>query len=114
MYSKGYTSRPITEREGLFVGSPPVLKMFSTLEPSIVKDIETLISPVTHVSACLLQSNKSLFKETGAVGDKHLLATQSSVVTKRALLAFQQQQRNFGKATFVVNDTITTKRLFKE
>jgi hypothetical protein len=48
---------------------------------SIVKDIEALISPVTHVSAGLLQSNKALLKETGIVGEKHLIATPSSEVT---------------------------------
>jgi hypothetical protein len=69
--------------------------MFSTLEPSIVKDIEALISPVTYVSAGLLQRNKAMFKETGTIGEKHLLATPSSAVTKRALLAFQLQQSTF-------------------
>jgi hypothetical protein len=64
--------------------------MFSTLEPSIVKDIEAVTSTVTHVSSGLLQSNKALFKETGAVGVKHLLATPNPAITKRALLAFQQ------------------------
>ena len=42
MYSKGSTSKPITPREPFFVGPPPALKMFSTLEPSIVKSIEEL------------------------------------------------------------------------
>jgi hypothetical protein len=79
--------------------------MFSTLD----KDIEALISLVTHVSAGLLQSNKALFKETGTIGEKHLLATPSSAVRKRALLAFQLQLSAFVKATFVVKYTITTK-----
>jgi hypothetical protein len=57
--------------------------------------MEALVSPVTHVSAGLLPSNKALFKEIGTIGEKHLLATPSSAVTKRALLAFQQQQSNF-------------------
>jgi hypothetical protein len=52
---------------------------------------------VTHVSAGLLQINKALFKETGTVGEKHLLATPSSAVTKRALLAVQQQLSNLEK-----------------
>ena len=113
MYSKGSTSKPITPREPFFVGPPPALKLFSTLEPSIVKSIEELTGSVTHVSSGLLQSNKALFKETGAVGAKHLLATPNPAITKRALLAFQQQQSNFDKATFVVMDNSTTKRLFK-
>jgi hypothetical protein len=62
MYSKGSTSKPITPREPFFIGPPPVLKLFSTLEPSIVKDIETMAGAVTHVSSGLLQSNKALFK----------------------------------------------------
>jgi hypothetical protein len=61
-----------------FVGPPPALKMFSTLEPAIVKDIEAVTSTVTHVSAGLLQSNNAMFKETGAVGVKHLLANTKS------------------------------------
>jgi hypothetical protein len=68
MYSKGSTSRPITVSDPFFVGPPPALKMFLTLEPAIVKDIEAITSIVTHVSVGLLQSNKALFKETGAVG----------------------------------------------
>jgi hypothetical protein len=71
MYSKDSTSRPITVGDPFFVGPPPALKMFSTLEPSIVKDIEAVTSTLTHVSAGLLLSNKSLFKETSVVGEKH-------------------------------------------
>ena len=88
--------------------------MFSTLEPSIVKDMESLTSPVTHVSTGLLQSNKALSRETGTLGEKHLLAAPTSAVTKRALMAFQCQQSGFVKATFVVKDTIATKRLFND
>ncbi len=113
MYSKGSTSKPITPREPFFVGPPPALKLFTTLEPSIVKNIEALTGSVTHVSSGLLQSNKALFKETGAAGAKHLLATPNPAITNRALLAFQQQQSDFDKATFVVLDNSTTKRLFK-
>jgi hypothetical protein len=54
--------------EPFFVGPPPVLKMFPTLKPSIVRDIEAVTSSVTHVSSGLLQSNKALFKETVAAG----------------------------------------------
>ncbi len=113
MYSKGSTSKRITPREPIFVGLPPALKLFSTLELSIVKSIEELTGSVTHMTSGLLQSNKALFKETGAVSAKHLLATPNPAITKRALLAFQQQQSNFDKATFVVMDNSTTKRLFK-
>jgi predicted aspartyl protease len=73
-----------------------------------------MIGSVTHVSSGLLQNNKALFKETGAAGAKHLLATPNPAITKRALLAFQQQQSNFDKATFVVMENSKTKRLFKE
>jgi hypothetical protein len=59
-----------------FVGPTPALKMFSTLEPSIVKDIEAVTSTETHVSAGLLQSNKALFKKTGAVGESIYLQHQ--------------------------------------
>jgi hypothetical protein len=114
MYSKGSTSRPITVGDLFFVGPHPALKMFSTLEPAIVKDIEDVTSTVTHVSSGLLQSNKALFKETGDVGVKHLLATPNPAVTNRALLAFQQQQSNFEKTTFMVMDSNTTKRVFKD
>jgi hypothetical protein len=64
MNSKGKTSRPIAVKEEFSVENTPALQMFSTQEPSIVKDIETLTSPVTHVSTGLLQSNKALFRET--------------------------------------------------
>jgi hypothetical protein len=114
MYSKGSASKPISPREPFFIGPPPALKLFTTLKPSIVRDIETMAGIVTHVSSGLLQSNKALFTQTGAVGAKHLLATPNPAITKRALLAFQQQQSNFEKATFVVLDTNTTKRLFKD
>jgi hypothetical protein len=43
------------------------------------------------VSSGLLQSNKALFKETGAAGAKHLLTTPSPAI-KRALQHFLQQQ----------------------
>jgi hypothetical protein len=75
MYSKSSTSKPIIPREPFFLGPSPALKLFSTLEPSIVRDIETMTGAVTHVSSGLLQSNKALFKEIGAAGAKHLLAT---------------------------------------
>jgi hypothetical protein len=114
MYSKGSTSKQITPREPFFIGPPPALKLFSTLEPRIVRDIKTMTSFVTHVSSGLLQSNKALFKATGALGAKHLLATLNPAITKRALLALQLEQSNFDKATFVVMDNSTTKRLFKE
>jgi hypothetical protein len=114
MYRNGSTSRPITVSDPFFVGPPPALKIFPTLEPAIEKDIEAVTSTVTHVSAGLLQSNKALYKETGVVGVQHLLVTPNPVVTKRALRAFQQQQSNFEKATFIVLDTNTTKRLFKD
>ncbi len=114
MYSKGSTFKPISPREPFFVGPPPALKLFSTLEPSIVKSIEELTGSVTHVSSGLLQRNKALFTKTGADGVKHLLAAPNPAITKRALLPFQQQQSNFDKATFVVLDTNTTKRLFKD
>ena len=57
---------------------------------------------------------KALFKETGAAGAKHLLATPNPAITKRALSAFLQQQASFEKANFVVMDTHTTRRLFKD
>ena len=101
-------------RELFYIGSPPALKLFNTLDPNIVESIEALTGSVTHVSSGLLQSNKALFKETGAAGAKHLLATPNPAITKRALSAFQQQQSNFEKATFVVMDTNTTRRLFKD
>jgi hypothetical protein len=80
MYSKGSTSKPITPRETFFVGPPPDLKLFSTLEPSIVRDIETMAGIVTHVSSGLLYSNKSLFTQTGAIGAKHLLAAPNPAI----------------------------------
>jgi predicted aspartyl protease len=43
-----------------------------------------------------------------------LLAFLATTVTKRTLLAFQQQQSNFVRATVVVIDANTTKRLFKD
>jgi hypothetical protein len=86
MYSKGSTSKPITPREPFFVGPPPALKLFSTLEPSIDRDIETMTGAVTHVSSGLLQSNKARFKETGAAGAKHLLATPNPAIPKMKLM----------------------------
>jgi hypothetical protein len=114
LYSKGSASKPITPREPFHVGPPPALKLFNTLDPKIVESIEALTGSVTHVSSGLLQSNKALFKETGAAGAKHLLATPNPAITKRALSAFLQQQAGFEKATFVVMDTHTTRRLFKD
>ena len=109
VHSKGRSSRPVLDKGGSYLGAPPSIQMFSTLEPSVLSDIENLTSVVTNVSSGLLQSNKSLFKETGAKGQKHLLATPSSAITKRALDAFLYQQSGFEKATFVVRDSPTTK-----
>ncbi len=114
LYSKGSASKPITPREPFHVGPPPALKLFNTLDPKIVESIEALTGSVTHVSSGLLQSNKALFKETGAAGAKHLLATPNPAITKRALSAFLQQQAGLEKATFVVMDTHTTRCLFKD
>ena len=114
LYSKGSASKPITPREPFYIGPPPALKLFNKLDPKIVESIEALTGSVTHVSSGLLQSNKALFKETGAAGAKHLLATPNPTITKRALSAFLQQYASFEKATFVVMDTHTTRRLFKD
>jgi hypothetical protein len=69
---------------------------------------------VTHVTTGLLQSNKSIYRETGIKGEQHLFATPNSAITKRTHLGFQLQQSAFKTVTFVVYDTTTTKKLFKD
>ncbi len=76
-----------------------------------MKHIEDTIGLATHLSQGMSRSSP-LFNPTGKVGEHHVVYVPSKASVTETLEAFQKQQSNFSRTTFIVNDTVVMKKLF--
>jgi hypothetical protein len=73
-----------------------------------MKHIEDVIGPATHLTMGISRSSPR-FKPTRKVGEEHIVCAPTKATIQETLEAFQRQQANFSKGTFIVNDNLERK-----
>jgi hypothetical protein len=75
----------------------------------LMKHIEDVVGPATHLSLGISRSSP-LFNPTGKLGEQHVVCAPNRAAVTETLEAFQKQQSNFSRATFIVNDMALVKK----
>ena len=102
--AKGKMSKPVTRVVNKSPMKKTYVKTTKTVDNGLMKHIEDVIGPATHLTIGISRSSP-LFKPTGKVGEEHIVCAPTKATVQETLEAFQRQQANFSKGTYIVNDT---------
>jgi predicted aspartyl protease len=110
---KGRMSKSVTEKVvNKSLLKKTYLEPTKTVHKDLMKHIEDTVCPSTHLSQGISRRSP-VFNPTRKLGEQHVLCAPSKATVTETLEAFQKQQSNYSRATFIVDDTHINKKQFK-